>query len=64
MPQAPALLGGYMSTILVALVPPLWHHLMTPRLLQWDAQHANATERELARQANARSGLRRLQQAA
>ena len=64
MPQAPALLGGYMSTILVALVPPLWHHLMTPRLLQWDAQHATATERELARQANARSGLRRLQQAA
>lgn len=63
MPQAPVMLGGYLGTILVALVPPLWHHWMTPRLLQWDAQHANAAERALAKQANARSGLRPLQQA-
>ena len=64
LPQAPAMLGGYMATLLVALLPPLWHRWMTPRLLQWDAQHANAAERELARQANARSGLPALQQAA
>lgn len=64
MPQAPQMLGGYLGTILVALLPPLWHRWMTPRLLQWDAQHANATERELARQANARSGLPALQAAA
>jgi hypothetical protein len=37
---------------------------MTPRLLQWDAQHASVAERELARQANACSGLPALQQAA
>jgi alkane 1-monooxygenase len=49
--------------MLVALVPPLWHRWMTPRLLQWDAQQANAAERALAHQANARSGLRQLQQA-
>lgn len=64
MPQAPQMLGGYLGTILVALVPPLWHRWMTPRLLQWDAQHANPAERELARQANLRSGLRRLARAA
>jgi alkane 1-monooxygenase len=51
MPEAPAMLGGYMFTLLVAMLPPLWHRWMTPRLLQWDAQHANAAERELARQA-------------
>jgi len=64
MPHAPQMLGGYLATILVALLPPLWHRWMTPRLLQWDAEHANATERELARQANARSGLPALQAAA
>jgi len=61
MAQAPEMLGGYLGTILVALMPPLWHRWMTPRLLQWDAQHANPAERELARQANARSGLPALQ---
>ena len=64
MPEAPAMLGGYMFTLLVAMLPPLWHRWMTPRLLQWDAQHANAAERELARQANARSGLSALARAA
>ena len=64
MPEAPAMLGGYMFTLLVAMLPPLWHRWMTPRLLQWDAQHANAAERELARQANARSGLPALARAA
>jgi alkane 1-monooxygenase len=63
MPEAPAMLGGYMFTLLVAMLPPLWHRWMTPRLLQWDAQHANAAERELARQANARSGLSALARA-
>ena len=63
MPDAPQMLGGYLSTLLVALVPPLWHRWMTPRLLQWDAQQANAAERVLARQANERSGLRVLERA-
>jgi alkane 1-monooxygenase len=53
-----------MTTLLVALLPPVWHRCMVPRLLQWDAQHANPTERELARQANLRSGLRALERAA
>jgi alkane 1-monooxygenase len=37
---------------------------MTPKLLHWDAHHATAAERDLARQANARSGLAALALAA
>jgi NAD(P)H-flavin reductase/ferredoxin len=56
-PEAPEMLGGYLTTILVALVPPLWHRLMTPRLLAWDLDHATPAERRLAAEANRRSGL-------
>ena len=59
--DAPMMLGGYLATIVVAMIPPLWHRLMTPRVLAWDRQHASAEERELAATANARSGLRALQ---
>ena len=53
------MISGYLTTIVVAMIPPLWHHLMTPKVLAWDRDHATAAERELARQANQRSGLTR-----
>ena len=56
-PDAPMMIGGYLTTILVALLPPLWHRLMTPKVLAWDRDHATPLERELARQANAASGI-------
>lgn len=56
-PDAPMMVGGYLTTIAVAMIPPLWHHLMTPKVLAWDREHASAEERELAREANARSGI-------
>lgn len=59
-PDAPMMVGGYLTTIAVAMIPPLWHHLMTPKVLAWDRDHASAEERELARAANARSGIRAL----
>lgn len=62
-PEAPMMISGYLTTILVALIPPLWHHLMTPRVLAWDRDHATPEERELAAQANARSGIPALQRA-
>lgn len=62
-PEAPMMISGYLTTILVALIPPLWHHLMTPRVLAWDRDHATPEERELAAQANARSGIAALQRA-
>jgi alkane 1-monooxygenase len=46
-PDAPMMLGGYLTTIVVALVPPLWHRLMTPRVLAWDRDFATEEERAL-----------------
>ena len=56
-PEAPMMIGGYLTTIIVAMVPPLWHKLMTPKVLAWDRDYATAEERKLAAQANARSGI-------
>ena len=38
-PEAPQLPTGYLGSILLALIPPLWFHLMAPRLAQWDQQY-------------------------
>lgn len=61
-PAAPMMVGGYLTTIVVAMLPPLWHRLMTPKVLAWDREHASARERELARLAGARSGQARFAQ--
>lgn len=63
MPEAPMMINGYLTTIVLTMIPPLWHRLMTPRLLAWDRDHASPRERELAAQANAASGIRRLERA-
>jgi Fatty acid desaturase len=59
-PEAPMLDYGYLTSIGLAMVPPLWHRLMIPKLEQWDAHFATADERALAAQQNATSGLPRL----
>jgi alkane 1-monooxygenase len=56
------MINGYLTTFMVTLIPPLWHHLMTPKVLAWDRDYANADERRLAAAANARSGMKRFQQ--
>ncbi len=56
-PEAPMMIAGYLTTILITLVPPLWHRLMVPKLLAWDQTHASDEERALAAEANARSGI-------
>ncbi len=63
-PDAPMMINGYLTTILVALVPPVWHKLMTPKVLAWDRDYATAEERRLAALANARSGIPQLQRRA
>jgi NAD(P)H-flavin reductase len=63
-PDAPMMINGYLTTILVALVPPVWHRLMTPKVLAWDRAYATAEERELADAANARSGIPLMQRRA
>jgi alkane 1-monooxygenase len=60
LPDSPMMINGYLTTIVIALVPPLWHALMTPRVLAWDREFATDEERRLAARANARSGVPRL----
>jgi len=49
MPGAPMMPAGYLTTILLTLVPPMWKRLMAPRLADWDARFATPVERALAR---------------
>ncbi|CAH0353213.1 alkane 1-monooxygenase [Aquabacterium sp. CECT 9606] len=61
-PEAPMMVGGYLTTIVAAMIPPLWHKLMTPKVQAWDRDYATAAERELAQQANQHSGIAQLMQ--
>jgi alkane 1-monooxygenase len=60
-PDAPMMINGYLTTIIVTLVPPVWHRLMTPKVLAWDRDYATADERKLAMVANSLSGIPKLQ---
>ncbi len=57
------MINGCLTTLVIALVPPLWHALMTPKVLAWDRDFATDEERRLAARANAASGVRRWQRA-
>ncbi|MBC3873434.1 alkane 1-monooxygenase [Undibacterium flavidum] len=48
---------GYISTIVVALIPFWWHRFAAPQLHQWDLHSASPEEKKLAQQANLASGL-------
>jgi NAD(P)H-flavin reductase/ferredoxin len=49
--DAPQMPTGYLGTILLALVPPLWRRVMAPRLADWDARFATPAERLLVAEA-------------
>ncbi|WP_371193202.1 alkane 1-monooxygenase [Glaciecola sp. SC05] len=49
MEEAPLMISGYLSTIGLTLIPPLWFKLMEPKLAHWDAHFANENEREILR---------------
>lgn len=38
-PRAPQLPAGYGAMFILALVPPLWHRVMDPRVERWRAEH-------------------------
>lgn len=61
-PDAPMMVSGYLTTIIVAMIPPLWHKLMTPKVLEWDKKYANAEELKLAAEANRKSGIAEMTQ--
>ncbi len=56
-PHAPMLPDGYLSTIFLAMVPPVWHKLMVPKVLEWDQVYATPKEKRMAYEANRVSGI-------
>lgn len=46
-PEAPTMISGYLATIFVTMIPPLWFKLMTPKLEEWDTHYASEEERKL-----------------
>ncbi len=56
-PEAPMMINGYLTTMIVTLIPPLWHRLMIPKVIAWDRDYATPDERRLAARANAASGI-------
>lgn len=59
-PNAPLLPAGYLSMILIALVPPLFKRIMVPALNEWDEKQATPEERKLALEASKQSGMQGL----
>jgi NAD(P)H-flavin reductase/ferredoxin len=56
-PDAPMMVSGYLTTLLLTLIPPVWNRLMIPKLIAWDREFATEEERALAAVANERSGI-------
>lgn len=54
--DAPTTILGYIPSMLIALVPPLWHEIMNARLIQWDNEMASPEERLIAIDACRNSG--------
>jgi alkane 1-monooxygenase len=50
------MIGGYLTTIVVAMIPPLWFKLMDPKVKEWDQKYASPDELKLAEAANQRVG--------
>lgn len=60
--DAPMMVNGYLTTIFLTLIPPLWNRIMVPKVLDWDRRYATAEELELAMEANKRSGIKEFMQ--
>jgi fatty acid desaturase len=48
--SSPKMISGYLSTIIITLIPPLWFKMMQSRLADWDNHYANDQERALIAQ--------------
>jgi len=56
--DAPMMISGYLSTMILTLVPPVWHKLMAPKLKHWDEHYASDEEKLLAQNANKKCDAR------
>ena len=55
-PETPTMPYGYLTMIVVAMVPPLWDRVMIPRVQAWDRHFASDAEGDLIAEANRLSG--------
>jgi hypothetical protein len=46
-PEGPTYPHGYMTMIVISLVPPLWRRTVHPLLAEWDATQANEAEKAI-----------------
>lgn len=46
-PDAPEMPFGYLTTIYVCMIPPLWYKVINPKLEEWDKKHASPEELKL-----------------
>jgi hypothetical protein len=46
-PDGPVYPHGYMTMIVISLIPPLWHKTVDPLLARWDTDMASAAERDI-----------------
>ncbi|HEY8857067.1 MAG TPA: alkane 1-monooxygenase [Rugosibacter sp.] len=58
--NAPMLPYGYLTMIMISLVPPFFKKSMLPGLNEWDEKHATPEERKLALEVSKASGMRGL----
>lgn len=56
-PDTPMMPAGYLTMIVLAMVPPLWNKAMIPRVQDWDRRFAKPEELALIQEANAASGM-------
>jgi hypothetical protein len=52
----PEIPGGLISAFFSSLVPPIWRHKITPKLIEWDLKQAVEEEYAVIAQANKDSG--------
>lgn len=46
-PQAPEMPFGYLTTIYICMIPPLWYKIINPKLKEWDEKFASKDELKL-----------------
>jgi len=60
--NAPMMPHGYLSMLYLAIfVPPIFHKMMSKKLIEWDEKYATKEEREIALKQNMKSGITLLQ---
>jgi alkane 1-monooxygenase len=45
--DSPQMVSGYISTMVLALIPPLWFRIMEKKLAHWDEHFASDREKEI-----------------